>query len=808
MGGHTEGQRNQPHPPQAQHLVTAHETHGPALYGARPRRVRYVPPMGARWPCFVAVLALCTAACAEDVRLNFTAEAPVISTLVVLIDDEGPRAWAVQTQPMGQLVPQGAELDLYVLQYEHSLLALGLVEGPLAFAQSFEGSEPLPPTDRLRYQRVVGGQAGAAEPLDAWPPELEALRLPSVSVPDCLAGGGCLGPRVTDDSLVCKIPCIVPDVPDLPAAPQSVDLGPCPMGWVATPPASDDDIMECEPWAMGAECAVGLAQRPGEPSCTPVGEPCPVGAWPETIPSGAATYYVDAAATGFSDGSQTAPFAALSSVPSTTTGTTVIVLAAGTYAAPSALPEAVHIVGRCVSDTQINGLLTLSDEQVTLQNLSSGPIVQTGGRLSLLGVEVNSRRASSILSRAGRLVADDLLITHRGTGPGLSLTGAVDASVLSAQVSDGGVRLEQGAQLSLRDSVIESAGIGVELQSGARAALSRVVVRRSQFEGLRVSDEDTELTVDQVIIDAETVGLSSAVIRRGGQLSGRALSIRGAKGRGLHAETNASVDLQDLLIRDTGPYSSLALGAALDISDDAEVNLVRAHLSRCHTYGVHVDGTRTSVSLTDVKVIETKERLSDRELGTGVRIINGATATAQRLVVERTHGLGVEVRTGGRLLGSDVTVQDTLPRDRDGAFGRGMEATASSSINLQRLLIDGAHNIAIHILDEDATATLRDLTITNTKRSDCREFSCNTGVADGLTASVFADVDVQGFLIDNNGQYGVRVLSGSRITLKNGTISRNPVGAQIISENFDLRLLANGVRFTDNVVNVSVLAEQ
>lgn len=763
--------------------------------------------MGVARHSFVWGAALLVTACAQDVRLDFPPESSAISSLLVMIDDDGPRAWAIQEQALSETVASGAAADVYLLQYPHELGALGLVEGPVELAPAFEGSQPLPITDRIRHQVVIGGQSGTPTALESWPTQLDDVRLPALAVVECVGGGGCLRPRITGDALVCKTPCVDPTVPELPVPPESVNLGPCPNGWLSTAPPSDDDIMECSPWATRAECEVGYAQRPGESSCTPIGEACPIGAWPENSPPGAVTYHVDAAATGFANGSQTAPFASLNAVPQTSTGTTVILVAAGDYTLPTNTPDPVHIVGRCVEQTRINRGLGALGGQITFQNLSLGPMTQVGGQLNLRGVEIRSSRASSVEVRGGRLVADNLHIRHLGSGPAIDVVGASEVEVMRAQFTNGGLRVTGAAEVRLRDSVVEGAITGIEVQAGANATASRVVVRSGRGVALRVTGEGAALNVEQVFTEAAPGGQSSVVVRQGARLSGRAVSIRGARGRGLYVNSGGTVTLEDLLVRDSHPTASLSLGSALDVSGNADVDLVRAHLVRSHTYGVLVDGGRTTLNLTDVHVIETRERLSDRELGTGIRIINDATVDTKRVRVTRTHGLGVEVRYGGQLRGSDLSVQDTLPRERDGAFGRGIEATANSSIELERLHVHAAHNIAIHILDEEATAVLRDLTITETRRSDCREFSCNTGIADGLTASVFANVDVERFLIDSNGQYGVRVLSGSRIALRDGTLSNNPVGAQIISGSYDLRLLSEGVRFVDNVLNFSLLTE-
>ena len=121
--------------------------------------------------------------------------------------------------------------------------------------------------------------------------------------------------------------------------------------------------------------------------------------------------------------------------------------------------------------------------------------------------------------------------------------------------------------------------------------------------------------------------------------------------------------------------------------------------------------------------------------------------------------------------------------------------------------IERAKNIALSVQNPGTFAHFDDLMITGTERSECVEFSCNTGVADGANVLLQAVLEMERFHIDANGQYGVRVVNESVLSMVDGTVSNHPVGAQIIVEDYDARQLMRGVRYVDNDENFSVLAQ-
>lgn len=59
------------------------------------------------------------------------------------------------------------------------------------------------------------------------------------------------------------------------------------MGWREVAPSGPADVTTCDPWRAGgpSACAVDEAQLRGDAACMRIGSACPVGVWPEGLPT-------------------------------------------------------------------------------------------------------------------------------------------------------------------------------------------------------------------------------------------------------------------------------------------------------------------------------------------------------------------------------------------------------------------------------------------------------------------------------------------------------------------------------------------
>lgn len=741
---------------------------------------------------------------AEDVHLSLGLEGR--SAIVVTRGPDLLEVEAVQSMPLRRAHPAGGALDVYVLRYDAPLEALGLTEGPMVTTEAPGEGLPLPPTSDLRRHAFVDGVLESEVALDVWPPAITEVELPPVDVRACVAGGGCLRARPGDLALVCKSDCGTPAAPTPPRPPALPQLTPCPSGWSERAPEGPHEVVECLPWTQVRTCGVGLAQRPGSDVCTPVGHECPSsGRWSTRMVPGSTTYYVDLEAAAGGDGSAAQPFSALADVPSTTTGTVVVYLGPGRFTAPSeAWSSPVVLVGACPQRTSF-GSARFSEGQVTLTDMTLQRLEVFGANLQLDGVVVDTSDSRAVTVDSGRLRAEDVRFVG-GSFAALVVRGDAQADVRRASVEGGDV-VSYG-QLRIEDSAVRDADFGVRSDDGGAADVERVSILDTRVACLRTESAQSRLTIEDVRCEAQLLTRSARVLSfDGARLEAERLVVRGGESYGLRID-GASADLSQVVVRDTKPNPiEQRFGAGIELSNGADVDARGVLLLRSQGFGLLGADPSTEGRFEDLSVIDVVGWQIDGEQGAGIELKDNAALDLRRAQIRESRGMGLLMESEARLDGSDLLIEDVLARDANGAYGRGMEIDQRAQLGLSRVAVRRAKNIGVHILN-GAVAKLTDLTVQDTARSDCYMFSCNAGIADGIISTLGGDLEVSRFLVEGNGEIGVRVINQSVLWLREGRIRDHPVGAQVITEGYDLRLLAEGVIYEDNDEDFVLLSEQ
>ncbi len=760
---------------------------------------------GMWWQRAGLVFALVNAGCISDLDVNLGFEAPVDSAIIITIDEGQISGWALEEGVYRQSHSALGAIEIYLLEYDSSLESLGLKEGELAL--QLDGSEgtSLPPADRILRQVVTQGSQEEPQVLSELPTRLRLLKLNVGSVAECLDGGGCLAPRARDSALVCKTPCDDPGPVVPPQAPAVVQLGPCAEGWLLVPPVNPEDIAECLPWLVEAECAPGQAQRPGT-ACIAVGAVCPDGIWPTELESGA-VYFVDPGALRDGNGSQAAPYNSVGQVPHSTTATTVIVLAKGMHSISVELPDPVVLQGACALDTQITTSLDLSQGRVLVRDVGTEGLRIAGAQVRLEGVIVNSARPRVIQVLSGTLSAHDISVSG-ASSVGLYVGDGGEAVVSLARFEGLGIKMEGASQLMLRDSTVLHTLAGFTMHSGAQATLQAVAFEGTTDFAFLVTGAGTELTVDQVLGRGGPEGEANGVVTEASKLIGGRLAFVDNRSYGLNVAAGGQVDLHDLLIRDTVPRSGAPiLGMALTISNRAEATIRRAHLVRSTGYGVTINDSAVAL-LEDVTVIDVLgAKDSVQGWGYGLSTTEASTVELTRMRISGVHGLGMRLETSVEMRATDVDIVDTIGRDQDGSYGRGLEVRDGSHLDMQRLRVHAAKNIGVQVRNLGSTLDVRDLIITQTGHTECFDYDCGLGGGAGLIARQGASIRVDRFIIDSNTNFGARVADQAGLELRNGTISNHPVGTQVLVDGYELELLTRGIRYVDNIQNLSLYGE-
>ncbi len=755
--------------------------------------------------CSHLALALLLGGCGGDLNIVSGLDSDARATIVAVQGPDGLFLEAIESQAFRYQVQTTEALQVTLLHYRTSLAELGLPPGRLVIAKGPLSGLTLPPPDKI--QVADSGQT-AFEVASSLPEALVGLEFVVPSIAECARGGGCQVERKADGVEICSTPCPDPSIPAPPVEASPPVLTPCPSGWVTIAPQNEGDVDECAPWQTAQTCPTDQMQVPGEGECNPIGGLCGPDGWPEELPNSGSVYFVRANAGAGGSGTRASPFGSLSAIPTTDTGTVVIALAPGSYAAPASWPARVDIRGSCTSEVTMQGGLRVFAQAMRVQDVKiEAPVrLARGASLRLQGVHVLGQQSPLVVVQGSRLDLDRVLV-QGSPGTLVQATGEALMTVRHSRLQGAGLSLNGSSEGVFEDVSVHGALVAINVATASFATLGRVALIDSQSLALRSSGIGSRIEMQDVIADSTSPSSDATFgVINGSSLDGQRVRISGAKTLGLSIE-KAEATISDLVIRDTGPDPvDLGSAIALQLRDGADVTLRRALLARSAGQGLATRDPLTRLFATDLSIVDTQNRRSDGELGTGVAVVDHSEFIANRVHILRSRGLGFFVDGGGVMTGSDIFVQEVLPRTSNQAYGRGAEISDGAQVELTRVKIDRAKNVGFLALDRGTKVTLFDLSVTGTERSECFDFSCNTAIADGIISMLEASIDVQRFLIADNLQYGLRVVNRSRLHMEDGRVSGHPIGAQIIVDDFNLLEITRNVTFSDNLEAFSFLA--
>jgi Protein of unknown function (DUF1565) len=464
-----------------------------------------------------------------------------------------------------------------------------------------------------------GGGAGGAEACPA---------------PNRMVGDRCLEPGVQDDGC--------------PAGQLGRGDGSCQAAGV--PPElcaegfTHDGDAGCEPVLPSEPCPNGSMAVPGESQCHPVMD-CGSGKWGD-IPIDDDTIHVDQSyGGGASDGSQAQPFTTIvAAVAAASTGA-LIAVAAGSYQEDVFVDRSVRLWGVCPEQVSVEG-----------QGTTIGAIdIQVGASgTEVVGLAVTTdSNAASILVAGAEDVTLERLWVHDGAGRGINVQNDLGPT-----------------SVTVRDVLVEANHeIGVFV-AGSQLDLAAVVVRDTLP---RVSDQTSGRGI---VIQASPMNAMPSIATVTGSL------IERNHEAGVVIE-GSEAGLEGLVVRDTAAQpSDQASGRGLVIqannatSAPANVTVTGALIERNHEIGVLVMGSQAT--LEGLVVRDTLPRPSDQDIGRGINIqpdfLNGdpANVTVSSSLIEKNHDVGILVM-GSQATLEGLVVRDTLPRQNDQIFGRGIQ---------------------------------------------------------------------------------------------------------------------------------------
>ncbi len=625
---------------------------------------------------------------------------------------------------------------------------------------------------------------------------------------------------------------------------EPVDLTPCRSGWREV---TIDGHVECDAYPEGGprDCAEGEAHFPGEPDCRPVGDACPTGRFADTLPSGAATIFVDPTAAAGGDGSMGAPFSSLSSVRWTSLSSgDVVALSKGSHEGTIPLRGGVTVIGACARDTILTGvdapvpavvLAASTGEPGTLRNVTIDAPRQAGvstdgaHAIAVEGVVVHGTTPFGVVSYSGgEMTLSDVAISDTvagdaGGGYPISVTdGHLSAERVVVQrgmeagmvlAIDAAAELEDVAILDTEPNAARLVGRGMILQQGAQVSASGLYMSGNRELSIDAHDAATTLTLEDVVI-ADTqpaerggTGGGGILLKGGVQLTATRMLVANGTDDAIYAEGGA-VTLGQVVLRDMEPTASTGLlGRGIELQGGVALTATQVMIDRVHEIGLYALGSSTA-DLTDFLIRDVAARPSDDTKGVGLVVRDGASLTAARLVVERAVEVGILVDFEGTSAAlSDCLVRDIQARPTDNTKGRGVQVQRGASLDAERLRIERVFELGV-VAADGASVTVSDVAVSNVAYPPCIDTDCPDSryahgllvVSSGLNVNRFEVDDVQlcGVLLS----YANASTTPPEVDLSTGVIQNAEIGACVNLDSYDLERLSNRVVFRDNTTNL------
>lgn len=491
-------------------------------------------------------------------------------------------------------------------------------------------------------------------------------------------------------------------------------------------------------------------------------------------------------------------------------------------------------------------------------SLDSGQLEAVGLTVRRVRAHAHSPDADCILVLGAALASiDGGLVEHcesagafaDGAGARLALDRVLVRDVIGR--GDGtlgeGIRAGDGSDVAIRRSIVErtrtagvgvgraalevvdtlvsdtlparaggASGFGVLLGPGASATLERVRIERPRVAGVAsVWGAPARLTARDVSVrsprraPASHAGAGLSCVG-GATCALERVEVLDAEGVGV--DLSGEVTGTDLAIRGVRVAARGGSGSGLFVGGAGVARLSRVWVERASAEALKVWGGGHAV-LTDVTLRETEP---DRYLfgGMGAWVTEGGRLELARALVEDMRYAAIVVdgaHPEDPSHASSLEATDLLVRRVHGdslvqLFGNALRAMHGTTSRLVRARLVETREAAIVALNPGTRVEGRDVEIAGTRMRACTEREvdrCGSDVGGGCGVTAFdeANVALERFRSADNALCGVMVAPRSTITLRDGEIANNPIGANVQAPEYDLRLLSELVRYVGNVRN-------
>jgi hypothetical protein len=376
-----------------------------------------------------------------------------------------------------------------------------------------------------------------------------------------------------------------------------------------------------------------------------------------------------------------------------------------------------------------------------------------------------------------------------GIGVVLTLQDVVVTGRAQDQSRSAGINASFGGHVSARRiAIVDAPQFGVEIEEMSSGDLEDVLVHATRPR-LRDDRQGMAVRVNEQ---------SMVTLRRAELTSSRCAGVR--------VSFSSSLDLEDIAIRHTRGELSTGEGG-FGIRADVQTSLTgrRISIDDSAYAGVVVDSL-SQAQLEDLTVRDTQSRDGTRAGGHGIHATLGSSTEVTRAVVERNTEAGISIDgTESSVTLTDVVVRDTASNDTSGAFGGGVSVSAGS-LTATALTVERNRYVGLYV-GEGGAAEVEGLALSDVEPQRCAEDTCSEApFGIGLGAFNRGRLEVERFFSRNASLCGVMVGPEADLWLRHGLVAGSPIGACVQATSFDLGQLTDDVAYDDNGRNLDSTA--
>jgi hypothetical protein len=391
---------------------------------------------------------------------------------------------------------------------------------------------------------------------------------------------------------------------------------------------------------------------------------------------------------------------------------------------------------------------------------------------------------------------------------------------------------DKGTTVELTDLVVRDTlgtegadefGIGLNLQPGPAVTVNRALFEGNRASGVACMGTGAKLEATDVVVHGtlsqqsdHTMGNgldvqdgAQAQVTRGWIESNRDVGI-------IVFDKGSRLDLTDVTVRDTqSEETSKKVGRGLEVTTGATVTVTRGLVEQNRDVGIIAGGEGTTIELTEVLVRNMLSRELDLKGGDALNVQAGALGTVTRSVFHNNRYQGVMAAGAGTVLNlTDLAIRDTASTERDGSGGGGIKAQGGARIVATRVALERNRETGIAALQAGTTIELHDVSILDTKFSECGEIpagqprSCVfdgviVGGGTGLASVLGADVRTTRFVIGKSVQCGMMVARDGHLLAAEGEVHHNAIGLNVQVPDYDLSTVVGPtIRYYENGTNL------